>query len=341
MELVPYAHIRLLARAQELGGHRRCTRSTRGDCVAWRQYPHRSRMVHRRSWAGDSVPVHGGVVRRVSAHTSALRARALGHGLSAQALGAHCRHGIRCVVRHRVCRRDIALAGVRSRNLRRRLEFAIPMKSIAAIGLLSLLMSIATPLVAAGDTKSEASTQLAKLLDEDLDAVFRRNPLNATTRGVPGYNDKLPESSRASLDKERVREHALLGRLRAIDYASLKGQDRVSYQLLLEKTQTAVEGERFRDADALAISTLGGFQHFMPRAAQVTPFKTAQDYRDYTARLSAMPAYADAIVERMRLGLASGWMSTKPVVERVVGAIDAHLVDDASTSVLMGPFANM
>ncbi len=215
------------------------------------------------------------------------------------------------------------------------------MKSIAAIGLLSLLMSIATPLVAAGDTKSEASTQLAKLLDEDLDAVFRRNPLNATTRGVPGYNDKLPESSRASLDKERVREHALLGRLRAIDYASLKGQDRVSYQLLLEKTQTAVEGERFRDADALAISTLGGFQNFMPRAAQVTPFKTAQDYRDYIARLSAMPAYADAIVERMRLGLASGWMSTKPVVERVVGAIDAHLVDDASTSVLMGPFAKM
>jgi len=215
------------------------------------------------------------------------------------------------------------------------------MKSIAALGLLSLLMSIAPPSVGAADTKSEASTQLARLLDEDLDAVFRRNPLNATTRGVSGYNDKLPESSRASLDKERVREHALLGRLRAIDYASLKGQDRVSYQLLLEKTETAVEGERFRDADALAISTLGGFQNFMPRAAQVTPFKSAQDYRDYVTRLSTMPAYADAIVERMRLGLSSGWMSTRPVVERVIDAIDAHLVDDASKSVLMGPFEKM
>jgi uncharacterized protein (DUF885 family) len=215
------------------------------------------------------------------------------------------------------------------------------MKSIAALGLLSLLMSIAPPSVGAADTKSEASAQLARLLDEDLDAVFRRNPLNATTRGVSGYNEKLPESSRASLDQERVREHALLGRLRAIDYASLKGQDRVSYQLLLEKTQTSVEGERFRDADALAISTLGGFQNFMPRAAQVTPFKTAQDYRDYIARLSAMPSYAEGVVERMRLGLASGWMSTKPVVERVIDAIDAHLVDDASKSVLMGPFTKM
>lgn len=215
------------------------------------------------------------------------------------------------------------------------------MKSIAALGLLSLLMSIATPSVAAGDTKSDASNQLARLLDEDLDAVFRRNPLNATTRGTPGYNDKLPESSLASLDKERARERALLARLRAIDYAALKGQDRVSYQLLLEKTETAVEGERFRDADALAISTLGGFQNFMPRAAQVTPFKTEADYLDYLARLGHTPAYAEAVVERLRLGLSSGWMSTKPVVKRVVDAIDAHLVDDASKSVLMGPFEKM
>jgi uncharacterized protein (DUF885 family) len=217
------------------------------------------------------------------------------------------------------------------------------MKSSAALALLSTLaMSIATPTTpSAAETRSDASAQLARLLDEDLDAVYRRNPLNATTRGVTGYNDKLPESSRASLDKERVREHALLGRLRAIDYAALKGQDRVSYQLLLEKTETSVEGERFRDADALAISTLGGIQNFMPRAAQVTPFKNAQDYRDYITRISAMPAQADGIIERLRLGLSSGWMSTKPVVERVVDAIDAHLVNDATTSVLMGPFAKM
>jgi uncharacterized protein (DUF885 family) len=202
-------------------------------------------------------------------------------------------------------------------------------------------MSIATPSIAAGDTKSEASSQLAKLLDEDLDSVYRENPLNATTRGVAGYNDKLPDRSRAAIDRERERQRAALTRLKAIDYAVLKGQDRVSYQLLLEKTEMAVEGATFREADALAISTLGGIQNFMPRAAQVTPFKTAADYRDYIARLNAMPAYVDGVVERVRLGLASGWMSTKPVVQRVVSAMDAHLVDDASKSLLMGPFEKM
>ena len=129
--------------------------------------------------------------------------------------------------------------------------------------------------------------------------------------------------------------------MKAIDPAVLKGQDRVSYELLLEKCETAIEGQRFTDADALVLSTLGGIQNFMPRAAQVTPFRTAADYRDYIARLSAMGSYADAVIERMKLGLASGWLSPRPVLDRVVAAIDSHIVSDASKSVLLGPFSKM
>jgi len=169
------------------------------------------------------------------------------------------------------------------------------MKTHAALALLpALLMSIATT-AATPATSTNASTELSRLLDEDLVAVYRRNPLNATVRGKPGYNDKLPEVSLASLKADRERERAALARLKAIDPGTLKGQDRVSYELLLEKSETAVEGQRFTDADALVLSTLGGIQNFMPRAAQVTPFRTAADYRDYVARLSYMASYADAV----------------------------------------------
>jgi uncharacterized protein (DUF885 family) len=186
-----------------------------------------------------------------------------------------------------------------------------------------------------------ASAELAKLLDEDLDTVFRRNPLNATTRGIPGYNHRLPEVSLASIAAGDARERAALGKLRAMDAASLKGQDRVSYQLLLDKMEMAVEGQRFDDAHGMVLSTLGGIQNFMPRAAQVTPFRTAADYRDYVARIASMPDYAVAVVERLRKGLASGWISPRPVVDRVVAAMDSHLVADPAASVLMGPLAKM
>ena len=39
--------------------------------------------------------------------------------------------------------------------------------------------------------------------------------------------------------------------------------------------------------------------------------------------------------------MASGWMSTKPVLDRVNAAIDAHLVENVETSPLLSPFARM
>ena len=99
-----------------------------------------------------------------------------------------------------------------------------------------------------------------------------------------------------------------------------------------------LEGQRHRDAEALVLSSLGGVQSMMPRAAQVFAFRTAANYRDFTKRLAATPRAVDDLIERLRGGLKSGWMSSTPVLDRVVAAIDAHLVDDAATSALMEPF---
>jgi uncharacterized protein (DUF885 family) len=68
-------------------------------------------------------------------------------------------------------------------------------------------------------------------------------------------------------------------------------------------------------------------QNYLPRAAQVTPFRTADDYRDYVQRIRGMPKLVTDTIERLDLGMANGWMSTQPVLDRVVAAIDAHLVD--------------
>jgi len=113
----------------------------------------------------------------------------------------------------------------------------------------------------------------------------------------------------------------------------------VSYALLRDKLEIGVEGQQFADAEALVLSTLGGLQNYLPRAAQVTPFRTADDYRDYAQRIRGMPKLVTDTIERLDLGIANGWMSTKPVLDRVVAAIDAHLVDRAETSPLLAPFA--
>jgi uncharacterized protein (DUF885 family) len=180
---------------------------------------------------------------------------------------------------------------------------------------------------------------LKALLDEDLDASLRRSPIQATVRGIPGYGHLLPDLSVEELRRQQGRERRALERLRALDPKAFRGQDRVSYELLRDKLTLAVEAQQFADAEALVLSTLGGLQTFLPRAAQVTPFTTADDYRDYVKRIRAMPKLVNDTIERLKLGMASGWLSTRPVLDRVVAAIDAHLVDDVEVSPLLAPFA--
>ena len=110
-------------------------------------------------------------------------------------------------------------------------------------------------------------------LDEDLKATLRRNPIRPPCAG-PGYNDLLPDLSLAELSENARGTRA--ERLKALDPKALHGQDRVSYELLLNKTEVAVEGQQFTDADALVLSTLGSLQTFLPRAAQIAPFRKAE-----------------------------------------------------------------
>lgn len=191
------------------------------------------------------------------------------------------------------------------------------------------------------DSAADAEVQLKALLDEDLDAAFRRNPIQATVRGVPGYNRLLPDLSLATLERERARERSALERLKTLDAKALRGQDRISYELLLDKMELAVEAQQFTDADALVLTTLGGVHTVLPRAAQVTPFRNAGDYRDYIERIRAVSKLADDTLARLKPGIGSGWMSTKPVLDRIVAAIDAHLVENVEQSALMSPFAHV
>src|SRR5207244_12020002 len=92
-----------------------------------------------------------------------------------------------------------------------------------------------------------------------------------------------------------------------------RGADRISYELLRDKMELAVEAQQFPDADAMVLTTLGGLHNVLPRAAQVTPFRKPEDYRDYIKRIRAAPKLAEDTIARLTPGMASGWMSTKPV----------------------------
>lgn len=194
---------------------------------------------------------------------------------------------------------------------------------------------------AAPPPAADAPAQLRALLDEDLRALWLRNPYAATLRGVPGYNDRLPDPSPEATAQRRAQAAQRLERARALDPAVLGEADRLSLELLIHMLGRQVAEQRFAGADALVLSTLGGIQNFMPGLAEDVPLRSAADHRDYIARLNGLPHWADQVIARLDEGRRTGWMHTRPVLDRITAAIAAQLVERPEDSVVYRPFRRM
>ena len=75
----------------------------------------------------------------------------------------------------------------------------------------------------------------------------------------------------------------------------------------------------------------------MPQIASYAPFDSVQHYRDYIARLNAMPLAIDQVIERSRAGLKDGLMQPRYLLEKTV-AQSATLADAAGEAHPFGEF---
>ncbi|MDB5935758.1 MAG: hypothetical protein JWQ01_3102, partial [Massilia sp.] len=60
-----------------------------------------------------------------------------------------------------------------------------------------------------------------------------------------------------------------------------------------------------------------GIHLTLPRLVAQMPFATAADYRNYLARIDALPAHVDGLIEQMREAMRSGWTSPKVALRSV------------------------
>jgi uncharacterized protein (DUF885 family) len=72
--------------------------------------------------------------------------------------------------------------------------------------------------------------------------------------------------------------------------------------------------------------------------AEVLPFATTKDYRDWIKRMDALPVLVDQTIALMREGVKAGSMPPKVLMQRVPRQIAAQIVDDPTRSPFYGAF---
>jgi uncharacterized protein (DUF885 family) len=214
--------------------------------------------------------------------------------------------------------------------------FRRPSRALAICAVLLLLPTLAT---AAAATLSPPGgeprhRQLRALADDYWQFFLRENPEAATALGEYRFNSKLTDYSPAHVAHVHAQASRLLRRARAIDTAGFSDAERLDQQLLVRTLATRLESIRLKNHEML-IEQMSGVHLTLPQIATVAPFDSVAHYRDYIARLRAIPAAIDEVIELSRAGVRDGLVQPRFVLEKTAAQC-AALADAAGAA---SPFA--
>ncbi|HHW4683304.1 MAG TPA: DUF885 domain-containing protein, partial [Xylella sp.] len=191
---------------------------------------------------------------------------------------------------------------------------------------------------------SSKAEQLNLLYDKYWDASMKLNPLQATLQGDAYHGDKMPNFMSPGF---RRQQHDFieqwLKKVEAVGADGLDGQALISYQIFVRDARNSLESERYPSwmlpinqfyniANVVAVLGSGN-------GAQ--PFNTVQDYDNWAHRLLGIPALFNQAIVNMRVGMRSGVVQPKVIIEKVLPQLDVIIRSTAEETLFWVPIRNM
>lgn len=165
-------------------------------------------------------------------------------------------------------------------------------------------------------TSSRAA--LIALLDEHYRAGLEANPIEATILGEPGFDRKLPDLSRSTIDARRAATASRLQRLQALKPDSTWTEDdRLTADLLALELTVAIEGAKFFP-EHYVLDDRSGPQIWLPELPDRLPIRSAADLNNYLARLQAAPKLIDDATALLKEAVAAKRLPPKTAVAFVL-----------------------
>ena len=190
------------------------------------------------------------------------------------------------------------------------------------------------------DETADVTQEFLQLLDDQWEHSLRKSPVWATRTGDRRYNDQLERQTPDDIRSNVRQQQEFLQRLERIDRAQLSRSDQMNYDILKLNLQNASSEHDF-ESYLMRITNRAGFHISFPELRLQVPLKTVEDYDNYIARLSQFRRYCHENIELMRLGIGKGMTTPSIVLAEYRKAIDAHIVDEPTKSLLYEPFKEL
>jgi uncharacterized protein (DUF885 family) len=203
---------------------------------------------------------------------------------------------------------------------------------------------IPRPELDATAAKIRQGLKLSELYEDYYRSRLKLFPLEATSAGEPGYNDQFPNTLSEEYRNElRKFNETFLARLKEIEQSTLPISERVNYETLQWECEISLAELDFR-TDLLPVNQF----HSLPLCVAVLaggtsaqPFKTMVDYENWLKRVDGFIAWSERAIEKMRLGIAQGYVLPKALTEKVIPQFLKMATGPASAHVFYGPIKDM
>lgn len=188
------------------------------------------------------------------------------------------------------------------------------------------------------DQMTEANSELAKLSDEFFQIQHTADPFSATMLGVSGFDALVPDVSRSGSAVSVAKISDLERRLEGIDTLNLNPVDQINHAVL----GRLAWGARSDIENALweASASASGYsspQAMMFMSVPTVSINNSSDVDNYLERLSKLPEFLDAVLDRHREANAEGRFSTRVGIGQAIDQLSGHLGLSLADDTLLSP----
>ena len=203
---------------------------------------------------------------------------------------------------------------------------------------ISLALACAASLAVSAPALAGPTEDFHALMDEYWATQLKESPLLASSVGVKTYDRQLDEIDLTALDRQAAEATAFLKRLEVIPVALLTAADQANYMILKRGLETRIEANRFGQRQVY-YSTLGSYHNYLIDQMTNLPFRTAEDFDNYLARLEQVPqrlgTYGAMSVTAAKQGFAQPCIT----MTGFEGTITGVVAEDPTKSRYYAPFA--
>ena len=183
---------------------------------------------------------------------------------------------------------------------------------------------------------ADEGQRLHAFFAQEWERGLRESPESASHEGDRRYNDRWTDMSLQAIEARQAADRTALDTLRGFDRARLSPADQLNYDTYLWQLEHAVARQKFREY----LEPVGhdGGPQTMANIVEILPFANVEDYRDWLARMAAVPQALEQDTALLRQGLRDGRTPPKVLMQRVPAQIAAQVVDDPEKSGFYRPF---